>query len=99
MHTFKLATIYLLLSISTVVTSSSTQEFDYVIVGGGTAGLAVAARLAEDSERTVLVLEAGTDPTTLDSVKIPGNWTFVVLVWLLMLSAHRFISSELGFSA
>ncbi|KAF8494421.1 alcohol oxidase [Russula emetica] len=35
------------------------QEFDYVIVGGGTAGLVVAARLSEDERVRVGVLEAG----------------------------------------
>ncbi|KAJ9611690.1 hypothetical protein H2200_004874 [Cladophialophora chaetospira] len=33
--------------------------FDYVIVGGGTAGLALAARLAENTTITVAVIEAG----------------------------------------
>lgn len=33
--------------------------FDYVIVGGGTAGLVLAARLTEDSTVQVVVLEAG----------------------------------------
>lgn len=35
------------------------QEFDYVIVGGGTAGLVLAARLSEDERVRVGVLEAG----------------------------------------
>ena len=34
--------------------------FDYVVVGGGQAGLTVAARLAENSSLTVAVIEAGT---------------------------------------
>ena len=34
------------------------RTFDYVIVGGGTAGLAVAARLSEDSSNNVAVIEA-----------------------------------------
>ncbi|KAL4874459.1 hypothetical protein BJY04DRAFT_225022 [Aspergillus karnatakaensis] len=34
-------------------------SFDYVVVGGGTSGLAIAARLAEDSKVTVAVVEAG----------------------------------------
>ena len=35
------------------------NTFDYIIVGGGTAGLTVAARLAQDGTRSVAVIEAG----------------------------------------
>lgn len=34
-------------------------SYDYVVVGGGTAGLAIAARLAEDENVSVAVVEAG----------------------------------------
>lgn len=33
--------------------------FDYVVVGGGTAGLTIAYRLAEDGTKTVAVIDAG----------------------------------------
>ena len=40
-------------------TLSSEAQFDYVVIGGGTAGLAVAARLAENVSSTVAIIEAG----------------------------------------
>lgn len=42
----------------TVLGVPGNAQFDYVIVGGGTAGLAVAYRLAE-AEMSVAVIEAG----------------------------------------
>lgn len=39
--------------------AGSNATFDYVVVGGGTAGLAVAYRLAEDGSKSVAVVEAG----------------------------------------
>lgn len=35
------------------------ESYDYVIVGGGTAGLTIADRLTEDEDTTVLVVEYG----------------------------------------
>lgn len=36
-----------------------TKQFDYIVVGAGTAGLALASRLTENENLSVLVLEAG----------------------------------------
>ena len=40
-------------------TSGVNVTFDYIIVGGGTAGLTVASRLAENPNITIAVIEAG----------------------------------------
>src|ERR1700722_11415655 len=50
----------------------ATQSFDYVIIGGGTAGLTLAARLSEDENVTVAVLEAGGDRLNDPMVNTPG---------------------------
>lgn len=43
-----------------------TTYADTVVVGGGTAGAAVAGRLAQNSDRSVLLIEAGPDYGTFD---------------------------------
>ncbi|KAF8745195.1 GMC oxidoreductase family, partial [Rhizoctonia solani] len=65
---------YLLARAITADTSKlDGKTFDFVIVGGGTAGLAMASRLTEYSNMTVAVIEAGGDGSDhADNINIPG---------------------------
>jgi len=46
------------------------MRFDYVIVGGGSAGCCLAGRLSEDSGKTVCLIEAG-PPDSDPRIKVP----------------------------
>ncbi|TDL20968.1 GMC oxidoreductase [Rickenella mellea] len=48
------------------------KAFDYVIIGGGTAGLCLAARLSEDPTISVAVLEAGNAYIRHPVTSVPG---------------------------
>ncbi|KAK4188296.1 putative GMC oxidoreductase [Podospora australis] len=50
----------------------AATNFDFIIIGGGTAGLAVASRLAENPALTVGVLEAGVKAIPNDEIDIPA---------------------------
>src|SRR3954453_6512722 len=50
-----------------------TSQVDHVVIGAGSAGCAVAARLAEQADARVVVLEAG-GPDTLEAIHQPPMW-------------------------
>ncbi len=52
------------------------MRFDVVIIGGGSAGSVLAARLSENPDRRVALIEAGLEPTDPDIAK-PSMWPFI----------------------
>lgn len=61
-------------SITDDAASFSNTSYDFLIVGAGTAGLALAARLSESGKYTVGVLEAGISGLGVPIIDIPGDF-------------------------
>lgn len=57
--------------------TQSIDHFDYIIIGAGSAGYVLAARLSEDPSCSVLLLEAGGEGSSF-MVKMPAG-TFAMM--------------------
>ncbi|KUI53180.1 Oxygen-dependent choline dehydrogenase [Cytospora mali] len=54
--------------------NEAPKNFDFIVVGGGTAGCVVAGRLAENPKVNVLVIEAGIgNPEDVDTITTPAR--------------------------
>jgi choline dehydrogenase len=51
------------------------REYDFIIVGGGSGGSVVARRLAERSDTSILLIEAGPSDIGVAAIDDAANWT------------------------
>lgn len=54
------------------------QKYDYLVVGGGTAGLCIAARLTENPDVVVGVLEAGANKMDDKNISTPSLYPTLI---------------------
>ncbi|EKM52185.1 uncharacterized protein PHACADRAFT_128404 [Phanerochaete carnosa HHB-10118-sp] len=76
----------------------ANKAFDYIIIGAGSAGLTLAARLSEDPAITVLVLEAGNanleDPELLTPAKFSRHFGNTLYDWGHVTTKQRLFADK-----
>ncbi|KAH6643036.1 choline dehydrogenase-like protein [Boeremia exigua] len=68
---------------------NTESSYDFVVAGGGIAGLTVADRLTENPNVTVLVIEYGPLDQREDGVMVPGAYFPVPYLWLPLMSTPQ----------